>query len=110
MACIIINVAGNKDINLFKAYRVLISGSFRLLILEFLGLKKTTTTTKQLLFHLKAVQNIFVTLLAGSQVSDRCPSGYLFIFLFTCGKVKYLMLDKDIFGWIKLKPDVLYNT
>ena len=55
---------------------VLISGTFRLLILEFLG------PEKQLLFHLKTIQTIFVTLLAGPQVSDRCHLGYLFLFYY----------------------------
>ena len=32
---------------------------------------------KQLLSDLKTIQNILMTLLDGSQVSDRCPLGYL---------------------------------
>ena len=35
---------------------------------------------KQLLSYLKTIQNILMTLLDGSQVSDRCPLGYLFYF------------------------------
>ena len=35
---------------------------------------------KKMLFHLKTIQYIFVTLLAGSQVSDRCPFGCLYLF------------------------------
>ena len=49
------------------------SGTFRLLTLwSYLALKK------QLLSYLKTIQNILMTLLDGSQVSDRCPLGYLF--------------------------------
>ena len=33
---------------------------------------------KQLLSYLKTIQNILMTLLDGSQVSDHCPLGYLF--------------------------------
>ena len=43
--------------------------------LEFLGPEKT------MLFPLKSMQNSFVTLLAGFQVSDRCPLGSLCLYV-----------------------------
>ena len=36
---------------------------------------------KQLLSYLKTIQNILMTLLDGSQVSDCCPLGYLFSYV-----------------------------
>ena len=51
---------------------------------------------KQLLFHLKTIQNIFVTLLADPQVSDRCPLGYLL----------FLSVDKNSLIWARNRPTV----
>ena len=49
------------------------SGTFRLLTQEFLG-------PRQLLSYLRTIQNMLITLLAGSQVSDHCPFGYFYPF------------------------------
>ena len=45
---------------------------FRLLTLELLVPENT------MLSYLKIIQNVLMTFLAGSLVSDRCPMGYLF--------------------------------
>ena len=56
-----------------KACRSLISGTFQTAdIVELIGPEKTIAL-------LKTIQNILMTLLDGSQVSGRCPLGYLFI-------------------------------
>ena len=53
-----------------RCFRDVILGTFRLLTMKALG------SEKQL--HMKTIQNILMTVLAGCQVSDCCPLGYLF--------------------------------
>ena len=69
-----------------KALGELIAGTFRLLAVEFLDPEPTppkntkkNNNKKQLLSYLKTIQNILMTLLAGSQVSNRFPLGYLLL-------------------------------
>ena len=57
--------------------RGLILGTFRLLTLELLG------PEIQLVSYFKIVQNILMTFLASSQMSDRCPLGFLFLLAFS---------------------------
>ena len=51
-------------------------------IVELIGPEKTIALL------LETIQNILMTLLDGSQVSDRCPLGYLFFYLFNVNVLK----------------------
>ena len=61
----------------FNCLKGQVSDTFRLLTLELLGTEKTTTIAHLL----ETVQNILMTLLAGSQVNDRCPLGFMLTFV-----------------------------
>ena len=68
--CIIIHVTDHRSLRRLKG--------FDFWYIQTADIGVTWLGPGQLLSYFRTIQNTFITLLAGSQLSDRCPLGCLF--------------------------------